>query len=87
VDIDIIFLDTRGRVTALHRMKAEPPRSPQESDEAYRSRLPMYSSGLPAQFAIELPAGSLDRLKLAVEDRIELDLDRLKGMAAAADQP
>lgn len=87
VDIDIVFLDPRGRVTATQRMKAESPKSPTESDETYRSRLPRYSSGVTAQFAIEIPAGSLDRLRVAVEDRIELDLDRLKALAAAADQP
>ena len=65
---------------------AEPPKAASESDEAYRSRLRRYSSGLPAQFAIELPPGSLDRLGIAVEQRIELDLDRLKAVASAADQ-
>lgn len=84
-DIDVIFLDARGRVTAMHRMKAAPPQRADESDAAYRARLPTYSSFLPAQFAIELPPGSLDRLGIRVEQRIELDLDRLKSLARAAD--
>jgi hypothetical protein len=81
VDIDIMFLDARGRVTALHRMKAEPPQDPGESDLAYDARMPRYESVYPAQFAIELPAGSLDRLGIRVDDRIELDLQRLKDLA------
>ncbi len=87
VDIDIMFLDPRGRVTATHRMKAQPPKAPTEDDAAYRARLGTYSSVLPAQFAIELSAGSLDRLGIAVEQRIELDLDRLKALAVTADLP
>jgi uncharacterized membrane protein (UPF0127 family) len=78
VDIDIIFLDPQGRVTATHRMKAESPRADNESEAAYDARMPRYSSAYPAQFAIELRSGWLDRLQLRVEDKIPLDLDRLK---------
>jgi uncharacterized membrane protein (UPF0127 family) len=81
IDIDIIFLDGRGRVTATHTMKAETPQAEGETDAAYRARMPDYSSRLPAQFAIELKAGSLERLDVAFEDRIELDLERLKAAA------
>ncbi|MCP3905627.1 MAG: DUF192 domain-containing protein [Planctomycetes bacterium] len=84
VDMDLIFLDGRGRVTALHRMKALPPRREDETEFQYEARVrgeAMYWSHLPAQFAIELRAGWLDRLDLSVDDRIELDLDRLKATA------
>lgn len=81
IDIDLIFLDARGRVTALHRMKRAEPRGEGESDFAYRNRMPSYWSNYPAQFAIELHAGWLDQLNLHVDDRIELDLDRLKELA------
>jgi len=81
IDIDLIFLDGGGRITALHRMKAEPPRREDEDDAAYQSRMPPYWSGMPAQFAIELQAGSLDRLELRLEERIELDIPRLKALA------
>lgn len=81
VDIDVIFLDPRGRVTALHEMKVEPPRRSDESEAAYRARLANYSSVFPAQFAIELRGGTLDELDLHVEDRIDLDLERLKALA------
>jgi len=84
IDIDIIFLDAGGRVTATHRMKKGPPQAADETLEQYERRMHRdfsYWSGFPAQFVVELQAGSLDRLDLAVEDKIILDLPRLKAMA------
>lgn len=82
-DIDLIYLDTRGFVTATQRMKAEPPKRENETETQYedRIRLASYPSGRPAQFAIELPPGSLDQLNVRFEDKIELDLVRLKALA------
>ncbi len=80
-DIDLMFLDTRGTVTAVHEMKTESPQGPDESQYEYERRLPHYWSNGPARFAIELTAGSLDRLKVRVNDRIALDLPRLKALA------
>lgn len=79
-DIDLITLDGSGRVTTTHRMKAEPPKREDETDDAYGTRLKKYSSVFPAQFAIELPPGTLDQLNVRVEDKIELDLERLKAL-------
>jgi uncharacterized membrane protein (UPF0127 family) len=81
VDIDIIFLDAQGRVTAAHEMKVEPPRRSDETQQAYRRRLRGYRSVYPAQFAIELRAGTIARLDVGIERKIELDLSRLKAMA------
>ena len=81
VDIDLMFLDSQGRVTAVHTMPAEPPRRADEPRPAYERRLPRYPSGYPAQFAIELRAGTLDRLGLEVNSRIDLNLPRLKALA------
>ncbi len=81
VDIDIMFLDPRGRITAVHRMTPEPPRRDDETEAAYLRRLRNYASVYPAQFAIELRAGSLDALGLRVDQKVELDLTRLKAMA------
>ena len=87
IDIDIVYLDSHGFVTATHRMKAL-PRLPDETEEDYETRAGMnsYPSGFPAQFAIELKSGSLDRLKVKTEDHIDLDLDRLKALARKADE-
>jgi uncharacterized membrane protein (UPF0127 family) len=81
VDMDIIFLDPQGRVTATHTMKVEPPRREGETRLAYQYRLRPYPSILPAQFAIELKAGTVRRLGVGVDQKIELDLPRLKAMA------
>jgi uncharacterized membrane protein (UPF0127 family) len=82
-DIDIIYLDAQGRVTATHEMKARPPRRADETVAEYEARVRQdsYPSYYPAQFVIEVRGGWLDRLDLRVEDKIELDLDRLKAMA------
>lgn len=76
--IDLIFLDRFGTILALHEMPAEPPRGEGESESDYHGRLPMYASRRPAQFAIELPPGSIRSLGLSVNSRIPLDADRLK---------
>ena len=81
INIDLIFLDPQGRVTATHRMKVEAPRRSDESEADYQGRLGGYGSIYPAQFAIELREGTLDRLDIQVDDRIELDLARLKALA------
>ncbi len=81
VDIDVIFLDRQGRVTALHTMRVEPPRRADEARSAYERRLPRYSSTFPAQFAIEFRAGTLTRLGVEVNSKVPLDLTRLKAAA------
>lgn len=72
VDIDLAFLDRTGRVVSAHRMRAEPPRQPHESEEQYQGRLRLYPSLAPARFAIELRAGSLSMLGLSVASRVDV---------------
>ncbi len=81
IDIDIMFLDDRGRITALHKMMKEPPRRADESVRAYERRLKLYPSRRPVRFAIELETGSIERLKLKPGRTISLDLQRLKKLA------
>jgi uncharacterized membrane protein (UPF0127 family) len=81
IDIDVIFLDHMGYITAMHAMKAAPPRSPDESAYEYRKRLPEYWSGPPARFAIELRGGWLEELDLYVDQRLDIDVDTLKPLA------
>lgn len=80
-DIDIIFVDSRGRITALHSMPKQPPRGANETENDYLLRLPTYSSGTRAVAAIELRAGWINKLDLHVQDQIALVIDRLKGLA------
>ncbi len=81
VPIDIIFLDSSGRVTAAHKMAVEEPRRPGESDQAYEGRLKKYSSRFSAQFVIELAGNTLDKVRVKNGDRIALDTAALKKRA------
>ena len=92
MDIDIIFLDANGRITAFHHMPKEAPRGADEgvvgdwdprkpANRRYESRLKRYSSRGAAQFVIELAGGELEKLKPKVGEKIELDTDRLKALA------
>lgn len=87
VAIDILFLDAAGRIVAMHKMKVEEPRRPDEPDtgnpstDKYEERLVRYPSRFPAQFVIELAGDTLDRLDLKEGDLIKLDVDGLKARA------
>jgi len=87
VDIDIIYLDSTGRVVNKYKMKSETPRGEGETvldsdngttNKKYEARLKKYTSGYDAQFVIELKGGTLDTLKVETGDKIKLDLVRLK---------
>lgn len=75
VPLDLIYLDTNGYVIRMHRMQIEP--DPLLPDR----KLTKYRSVDPAQFAIELRGGTIERLKLKIADRIDLPLNQLKVMA------
>ncbi len=81
VPIDILFLDSRGTITATHEMPVERPRKENESEWAYDSTLSHYWSNTPARFAIELKTGSIARLGLRVNERISLDIPTLRTLA------
>lgn len=87
VDIDIIYIDPGGRITAMYEMKAEPPRGPDEgaagdyTNEKYERRLRQYPSRFPAQYVIELKGGTLPGLGLKDGDRVDLPYARLKALA------
>ncbi len=73
VPIDVAFLDSEGRVIAIHEMQPEPARRPDESPIEYERRLRAYPSGGPARFAIETAGGRLRQVGLAVGQRLPLD--------------
>ena len=75
--IDVAFADAMGRVVAIHTMVPEPPRSAAETFGHYESRLPEYSSGEPAQFALEVAGGRLAELGLRVGDRLHFPAQEL----------
>jgi hypothetical protein len=78
IPIDIVFLDHVGVITATYRMVPEEPRGDSESDAGYERRLKRYSSQSRSQYAIELRAGTIDRLGLKYGDRLMLDTQRLQ---------
>ena len=73
IDIDIIFLDSAGRITAMHTMPIEEEKREDESQYAYETRLVKYSSRFNAKYAIELVGGMIDTL--GIEDGQQIDLD------------
>ena len=83
VDIDVAFIDRFGRITAMHRMPAEPARRPNESMNAYQARLRGYPSRRPARYALELPPGELDRLGFRVGEILPLPHAPLQATATA----
>lgn len=72
VDMDLLFLDARGRVVAVHEMQAEPLRLAREPEADYLNRLRRYPSGEATRFAIELKAGTAKALRFRVGDRVDL---------------
>lgn len=78
VNIDILFLDPLGRVTAIHTMHAESLRGPNETEASYEQRLKRYQSVYAAQYAIELKAGRIAQLGLQQGDKVDIPVDCLK---------
>ena len=83
-DMDLVFVDGMGRITAVHEMAVELPRLPEESDRTYRLRMPSYPSNFPAKIAIELPPGTIQRLKLQSQQATKLDMMHLEDLRVRA---
>lgn len=81
VDMDIMFLDPLGYVTATYTMTAEPLQQAGESETAYINRLRRYQSLTPAQYAIELRKGRLAELGIKTRQKIPLDTAALRVIA------
>ncbi len=82
LDLDILFLDAKGTVVDIQTMPAETPRRPGETQMDYEERLPRYTCKAPAQFAIELKAGTAAAIGVAKGDQIALDLPALVRLVA-----
>ena len=81
IDLDIVFVDADGKICALHEAKKERLRLKSESLEMYEARLARYGSNRRAKYAIELPAGTVARLKPSLGQKIEADLSKLDALA------
>nr|WP_285817694.1 DUF192 domain-containing protein [Echinimonas agarilytica] len=65
VPIDVVFLDSQGTIIALHSMPVEDP-----DGVVPENKLTRYSSGKPAQYALEFAQGSINMLELKQGQRI-----------------
>lgn len=79
IPLDIIFVDASGRIVQTHTMPAPDP-------DASDWQLESYSSRYPAQFAIEVKAGTVERLGLEEGQRVDISIERLKRLAAGVDE-
>ena len=80
-NIDLIFLDSRGTITAVHSMKTENQKDDNETEFEYENRLNHYWSNGPARFAMEFQEGTNEKIGLKVNDKLNLDLNYLKSLA------
>lgn len=86
VPIDILYLDSAGRVVSLYAMEPEPARTAEEraddpmGDFAYTARLRAYPSGEPARFVVEVRGGTIRKLGVEEGDVIGVDGERLVGL-------
>jgi len=78
VPLDIVFLDSQGAIVSISQMLPEPPRRPEETEDAYEARLTSYPSQFPARYAIELRAGMAAYLQLQPGDVLPLNLPSAK---------
>jgi len=88
VDIDILYIDRTGHILSAYTMKAQPPQEADESEVAYEGRIRQnanYLSNGKARYVIELKAGKIRELNLQHEEKLKLDLNRLKQIANKTD--
>lgn len=65
IPLDIAFINGEGRIVAIHTMKVEPD----------QRHLPLYRSGRPARFALEVAAGEFQRLGIKVGQQVIFSKD------------
>lgn len=82
IDIDIVYVDSGGRVIAAHAMVPEEPQREGESDGDYEERLKRYSSRYACDVVIELQGGMIERLGL--EEGEVVKIHGLKDLKARA---
>ncbi|MCA9279446.1 MAG: DUF192 domain-containing protein [Phycisphaeraceae bacterium] len=83
IDIDIMYLDSRGKILTMHEMTVEEPQREGESDAEYNARLKRYPSRFSnVQFVIELRGGRMAEIGVKVGDQVTLDTGKLKDLAS-----
>ena len=72
IPIDIVYLDSAGRVVSHHAMLPEEPQGENESDAAYNRRLKRYPSRFAVPIVLEFQGGTIERLGIEEGDVIEI---------------
>lgn len=80
-NMDIVFLDSLGYITAIYTMTQEPLQGPNETTKQYEERLRRYNSLSKAQFVLELREGRAKELGLKTQQKLPLDFETLKTAA------
>lgn len=65
VDMDMVFVDATGTISAMHEAKLQTLRRQTQTLVSYEAGLKRYGSNRRAKYVIELPAGTLAALKAA----------------------
>lgn len=81
IDMDMVMVDSSGIICALHEAVREPLRRRDETLDQYHNRLRRYLSIRRAKYVIELPPGSIARLKPALGHRVDIDWKALSARA------
>jgi len=81
IPIDILFLSDTGRIVTMYTMPPEKPKTEDESDWDYETRLKRFSSRFPVRFVLEFAGGRLEELGVSVGDEVRFDMDDLKRRA------
>jgi len=77
IDLDIIFLNAQGIITALYNMPREEPQKKDESEEEYCNRLTNYNSKQNVKYAIEIRYTKIQALNLKEGDKIILPTKKI----------
>ena len=72
-NIDLIYLNSKGKIVDLHKMTKERSKTSFETDIQYNRRLKSYESKDPAKYVIEIPAGDITRLNLKIGQKMNLN--------------
>ena len=74
IDMDILFIKSNGQIARIHNMKIPVPGKP----------LVYYSSDTPIKYALELPAGTAEKLEIRPGQKIKIP-QRVAGIIAEPD--
>ena len=73
VDMDMVFVDETGKISATYEAKKQPLRLKSQSLTVYEMGLTRYGSNRRAKYVIELPAGSIAKAKPALGQKVDID--------------